>query len=132
MALLVNAKVGPSSIQGLGLFAEEFIPKGTPIWRFDARIDSTITPEDLAGLPEPAKKQALKYSYLCKDTGLYVLCGDDSRHMNHADEPNTVSTAGYGLEGDTITCRDIEPGEELTTNYNEYDVEGSSKLGLSR
>ena len=130
MALRVRAKIAQSRIHGMGLFAEEFIPKGTLIWKFDPEMDSLITPEQMDRLPEPAKVQALKYSYLCKDTGLYVLCGDDSRHMNHSDDPNTASTEGKGVEGVTIAARDIASGDEITTNYNEYDVEGSTKLGL--
>ena len=41
--LLVDARVGPSSIQGLGLFAQEFIPKGTTIWEYDAGLDLRLS-----------------------------------------------------------------------------------------
>src|SRR2546429_2115830 len=36
---LVKTRIGPSKIHGIGVFAEERIPKGQMIWVFDARID---------------------------------------------------------------------------------------------
>ena len=38
--LLVKTTLRPSEVHGLGLFADEFIPKGIAIWRFDGRADS--------------------------------------------------------------------------------------------
>ncbi len=34
--MLVRAQTGPSTIQGVGLFAKEFIPKGQKVWEFTA------------------------------------------------------------------------------------------------
>jgi hypothetical protein len=38
--LLVRTTLRPSGVHGLGLFADEFIPKGFVIWRFDGHVDS--------------------------------------------------------------------------------------------
>ena len=37
--LTVLASAKPSPIHGVGLFADEFIPKGTIMWRFDPTFD---------------------------------------------------------------------------------------------
>lgn len=37
--LLVKTKIGPSKISGIGLFADQFIKKGTTIWKFQHSID---------------------------------------------------------------------------------------------
>lgn len=132
MGLLVAARIAPSSIHGLGLFADEPIPAGTVIWRFHPGVDSVLTQEQVAQLPDATKRQVLKYSYFCREIGKYVLCGDDARHMNHSSSPNTASTEGFGLEGETIASRDIQAGEELTTNYDEYDIEGSAAFSSVR
>ena len=35
--LLVDARAGISKIHGIGLFAYEFIPKGTHVWMFNPK-----------------------------------------------------------------------------------------------
>ena len=61
--LLVDAVVGPSSIQGLGLIANQFVPQGAKVWIFAEGFDIELTDEQLEGLSPPAREQALKYSY---------------------------------------------------------------------
>ncbi|TSC83470.1 MAG: hypothetical protein G01um101417_553 [Parcubacteria group bacterium Gr01-1014_17] len=42
--LAVKASAKPSKIEGIGLFADEKIPKGTVTWRFHPRIDVVPSP----------------------------------------------------------------------------------------
>lgn len=56
--LLVNARVGISSIHGLGLIAQEFIPAGTRIWEFRPGFDLMFTKADLQMLSETARSSA--------------------------------------------------------------------------
>mgnify|MGYP000961481414 CR=1 FL=1 len=37
--LIVKPKIGKSKIEGVGLFADQFIPKRTVVWKFDPRFD---------------------------------------------------------------------------------------------
>ena len=69
--LLVETKIGPSSVEGIGLFAGEFISKGTPVWKFAPGFDLEIDPNDLNQLSAPARKQFLRYSYLDPKTKKY-------------------------------------------------------------
>lgn len=120
--LLVRTVRKSSSIHGLGLFADEPIPRGTPTWRFTPGVDVTIHPELLDRIPDAARSQFLTYAYLDIRTGLYVLCADDARFMNHSDEPTV--RGDYEVEpvfGVDIAARDIEPGEELTCDYTTFD-----------
>lgn len=128
MVLLVNAKAGPSDIHGTGLIAEETIAAGTPVWRYNATIDLALTGEQVASLPAPAREQVLFYAYHCSDSGMYVLPGDDSRHLNHSDTPNTEERHEPGLDGSTVAARDIGAGEEITVNYYNYDLDAAKKL----
>lgn len=60
-------------------------------------------------------------TWTCR-TGLYVLCADDARYMNHSDDP--AARGDYGADpvfGVDIAVRDIEPGEELTCDYTAFD-----------
>ncbi len=96
--LLVKTYLDRSAIHGIGLFAGERIRKGTVIWRRSPEIDLLLT--------------AL---------GKFVLCGDDARFFNHADAPNCHDIPDEG-GGPTVAARDIEAGEELTSDYASFDA----------
>jgi SET domain-containing protein len=128
--LMVKTRLKPSDIAGIGLFADEDIPKGTITWRFMPGYDTLLTDEAIDKLPEPARSNLRDHAYRDAASGLYVLCIDNARFMNHADEPNTagVHTAG-AIDGYDIATRDISKGEELTCDYRLFDAEANLKLG---
>lgn len=129
--LMVKTRLGQSAIEGLGLFAEEDIPKGAVTWRFVPGFDQTYTPAQLAALPETAQLELARYTYLHTRTGKYVACLDNARFMNHSDAPNTAGAYnGPDDEGYDVATRDISKGEELTCDYALFDAETQIKLGL--
>ncbi|MFH1649924.1 MAG: SET domain-containing protein [Candidatus Woesearchaeota archaeon] len=123
--LLVGTYLDTSKIQGIGLFAAEFIPKGTLVWRFTPGLDFVLKKKDLDELPEIAKSWVLRYAYYNKDEGGYVVCIDDARFFNHSETPNTDNSD----KADTIAKMDIQKGEELTCNYFEFAANTNSLLG---
>ncbi|HVI51871.1 MAG TPA: SET domain-containing protein [Candidatus Sulfotelmatobacter sp.] len=113
--LLVKAHLAPSTVHGTGLFASEFIAEGTVIWRFDARIDRKFTRRERDALPEPARTFVATYSYPEEiGSDLFYLDGDHARFMNHSATPNTCCVV------DTVAIRDIQAGEELLCDYDEF------------
>ena len=122
--LLVKTKTRVSEIHGIGLFAAEFIPKGTMTWKFLEGFDLRLPKSILAELSTPAKEQFLKYSYLDSGSMLYELCSDDARFFNHSDTPNTGSISDII----DVALRDIQPGEELTCDYRTFDADWELKL----
>lgn len=123
--LRVSTYLAPSRIAGVGLFSSDHLPAGTRIWEYTEGVDWKMTAEELSRFPEPFQSRMRHYVYL-GDSGLYVLCGDNARFMNHSTAPN-CSDADPQF---TITLRAIEAGEELTCDYREFDVE-SRLQGLS-
>lgn len=127
--LLVKTKIGPSEIQGIGLFADQFIPKGTAVWKFMPGFDLKTSKNALNELSQPAKEIFLKYAYLNPKTDKYVLCFDNARFLNHADEPNVISIdSPDDEEGIDVAAQDIRGGEELTGNYKEFDADFDCKM----
>ena len=53
--LLVKSYLDKSPLHGLGVFAGEFIRKGTKIWRFVEGFDRAYSPKQFAGLPKLAR-----------------------------------------------------------------------------
>ena len=124
--LLVKTKTAPSPIHGTGLFADEFISKGRVIWRFSKPIDEAYTEEEVQKLPEPKRSEilGLHFTYKSKETGRYILPGDDGRFINHSFTPTIETIFETGVEEDSgIAARDIQIGEELTVDYRVFDEE---------
>ena len=114
--MLVRTELRPSPIDGLGLFALDFIPRGAPVWRFTPCFDILLPASLVAALPN--WEFLYRYAEQCPVTGYFVLAGDDGRFMNHADDPNVGShlpLADAARSDDAL--RDICPGEELTCDY---------------
>jgi hypothetical protein len=121
--LLVKTKIGPSAIAGIGLFADSFIPKGAYVWRFGRGFDIRVDKDYPSTLPEPARSFFMKYAYQIPETLKYVLCADDARFLNHSEIPNTRCVEDPDDEDTaSVAARDIQPGEELTIDYREFDT----------
>lgn len=129
--LMVKTRLAPSLIAGIGLFAGQDIKKGTVTWRFMPAFDRLLSEADILNLPEPARANILDHAYLDAASGLFVLCADNARFMNHDADPNTAGVHAPGsIEGYDIATRDIASGEELTCDYRTFDAHVGVKLGI--
>lgn len=107
----VNATIG------YGVFATQFIPRGTITWVFDD-LDQVITNDKAASLSKLTHQFLDKYSYR-NGRGERILCWDHSRFINHSCRPTSLAP-GFDLE---IAVRDIEPGEEITDDYASLNLD---------
>ena len=116
--LLVETKLGPSPIHGLGIFAVAAIASGTPIWRFTFGFDLDLDPAIVETQPEHFRRILMHYGYVDARLHRFILCCDDYRFINHSDDPNVISHWADERYGIDRAGRDIHPGEELTIDYN--------------
>lgn len=114
--MCVPTYVAQSRISGVGLFAAKRLPAGTRVWEFSEGVDWKITPEELAMFPEPYQGRLRHYVYR-DGAGVYVLCGDNAKFMNHDPEPNCSDVDPRF----TLTLRAVSAGDELTCDYYEFD-----------
>lgn len=116
--MLVRTFLAPSKIEGLGVFAGEFIPAGRLIWRLDPKFDIFIHRSEITSLPDHLKDYIARYAYPHLEMpDVLILDSDDGKFMNHSDAPNTDFrdfSRGYARH-------DIRPCEELTCSYFEFD-----------
>lgn len=127
--LLVKTRLGMSPIEGMGVFADEMIPKGTATWKFMPDYDLLMSKEKIANAPEPVRTALLRYSYLDSKTGLYIYCIDNARFVNHSPQPNIqsidLSPAPNSLDQ---AIRDINFGEKLSCDYRQLDAAFDAKF----
>jgi SET domain-containing protein len=126
--ILVKTKLGSSAAHGIGVFADQLIPKGTVISEFRPGFDQKFTPETVAQMPPPAVEYIDHYAYRSDVDGMFVLCFDNERFLNHSAQPNTESVSLPGNpEGGEIALRDIQPGEELLCDYRSFDLDSKKQ-----
>ncbi len=120
LTILASAK--PSKIHGVGLFADEFIPKGTVTWRFDPKWDIVFPKDEVEKMPEHQKRLIQLVAYFSEKRQAYIYSIDDSRFLNHSTRSNhDVLPASREEELCNIANRDIQVGEELTVDYRTFD-----------
>lgn len=107
--LKVKTILKQSEIHGIGLFADEFIPKGTLIFEED-EFTVKFNNEEVQNFTEKKVEFIKKYCYLRDD--VWYCSMDNDRFTNHSNIPNTYETETF-----TFAAKDIQPGEEITTNY---------------
>ena len=128
--MLVRTRVAPSAIHGMGLVAAEFIPCGTPVWRFQAGFDHDFSPDQFDALPELARAHTRWFCFVSREDGHVILSGDHACFINHSFDPNTGAPLDAIPPVTTLALRDIRAGSEITCNYYNYDADTPWKLGL--
>jgi SET domain-containing protein len=116
--LIVSSYVAPSAIEGLGVFAGEFIKRGRLMWSLNPKFDIFIHANEIEDFAPHVQDFIARYSYPHLEMpGVVIVDSDNGRFMNHSLSPNTdfrIFDKGYALV-------DIAQGEELTCNYHEFN-----------
>ncbi len=112
--LLVKTKVAISTIHGIGLFADEFIPEGTIVWKHNDLIDRVYNYDQLGDLPNLIQDTLNMYGW--REDAFFIVPGDNARFTNHSAKPNCETAPGI-----SIAIDDIQIGEEITENYSSFD-----------
>ncbi|MHA2008310.1 MAG: SET domain-containing protein [Promethearchaeota archaeon] len=126
--IIEYAEVRSSKIHGLGLFAKKLIPKGTVWWHARPQDVSIITKKQFLIIESSQKtplinnylESLLTYAYYDEILDGLVFCLDDSKFVNHSNNPNSGTIEEHSLNA--IARVDILPGEEITEDYSAYTM----------
>jgi SET domain-containing protein len=114
--LTVNTYLAPSPVHGIGLFAAEFIPAGSRVWKFHRHIDKIFKREVFLAVCSKLDNRSLRHllnsSY--SRGGRYFYLTDNARFINHSDMHDNISFIDDYTE---VAVRDIDAHEELLENY---------------
>jgi SET domain-containing protein len=113
--LVVKNRLASSSIHGLGVFADEFIPSGSVIWKWYDGIDGKTNIKTIKSLPLACQDFFNVYGW--SENGIYKYCIDNQKYINHSNTPNCVLIDG-GNTG--IANKNIDIGEEITEDYKSF------------
>ncbi len=112
--ILVKTYIDKSDIHGVGVFAAEFISKGTKIWEINRQLDLEWAIEEFIELPREAQLYIQHWGYRDPETLMYRLSFDNDRFMNWSSDPNVI-----GNSKETFAARDIDKYQELTYPFSE-------------
>lgn len=111
--IVVKTFLKETKHKGIGLFAGQFLPKGTIWWKETLNFDKIITNDEYFVANELEREFYDTYMFVKSDGTMY-MCVDNARFINHSNNPNTTNAGN-----DCVTSRDIKVGEELTCDYRE-------------
>jgi len=108
---------------GYGVFATALLRRGTITWVRDD-FDILLTRERFDGLDPIYRPLADKYAYRDAE-GVYVLCWDIAKYVNHSCDPNCLG----GRAEFEVAVRDVPAGEELRCDYATLNLDVSESFG---
>lgn len=126
----VYARIRPSKIHGVGVFAIRDVPKGSKIFAED---DSELIWMKRSALKLDELPQDIRRLYeqfcLIKDKGETYGCPKSFNLMTVAWYLNHSKTPNVGCDKDYVffALRDIRNGEELTADYHTYNEFANDK-----
>jgi SET domain-containing protein len=122
----VYCRLAPSKIHGIGVFAVRDIPNKTnPFIGCFSDNYVGITEQQLCKMDKGVQK--IVRDFQVAENGIWYIpsCGiqklDMSFYLNHSPKANVVSD----YEGNFTTTRLIKKGEEVVSNYGQYDLENT-------
>ena len=128
--LHIKYKLKESSLHGIGLFADEKIEKGLVVYTASPLLDVNITRAQFASLEENEKKEVGYWGFWNEPNNVWHVDFDVSKFINHSFQP-TVTQDSNHQDAYLVATRDIEPGDELTQNYLEFETkEDLQKRGI--
>lgn len=110
-----------SNGRGIGVFAAEFLPKGTRIDTDREHISMTRKQAYafFDAVPNNRQRQWWLEHIYCLDGLMKIDMEEfDTMMVNHSDDPSIVTRE----DGWDYTTRDVQIGEELTEDYQTYDL----------
>ena len=122
--LLVPTELRPSPLHGIGLFASAPIARGTAVWRFAPGFDQEFDDAEIDRMEPYIRGFFDTYGYLDRTTKRLILCFDNARFTNHSESPNLRPDYTQDPFGIDVALRDIDAGEELTLDYDDFEEGG--------
>lgn len=122
----IKYKLDKSDKHGVGLFADQEIKKGDLIYTPSPLLDVNITQEQFDSLDEKEKQEMQWWGFFDEPTQKWHVDFDVSHFINHSYE-GTVTQDSNHTDAYLVATRDIQPGEELTQNYLEFETQEDLK-----
>jgi hypothetical protein len=118
----VYARLAPSPLHGVGVFAVRPIKKGTKVFGDDDGALVPVKPSFIARLPSGLKRLYRDFCIIKRKGEIYLSPENFnlmtvSWYLNHSTQPNVRCDRNFNF----YSLRHIKAGEELTVDYDSYN-----------
>lgn len=122
----VWARLAPSAIHGIGVFALKAIPAGTDVFANDRQPMMWVDAAEIGDLPQGSPARRL-YEDFAVRRGSRWGCPANFNVMSvgwYVNEPLPDAAPNLTIAADLamIACRDIAEGEEMTIDYRTFSA----------
>lgn len=118
----IKYRLKASTLHGIGLFTDQPIQKGTLVYTASPVLDLNITQEQFDSLHQKEKDEILWWGFFDEPSQMWHVDFDVSKFINHSYEA-TLTQDSTHTDAYLVATRDLEPGEELTQNYLEFEAQ---------
>ncbi len=111
--LIIKTYLKEVSQKGIGLFSHENLSKGSIVWIEESNFSKSFLDEDFLKMSEVEMDFIMHYAtHNFMENGQWFMDLDNTRFMNHSNNPNILFKGKYGY-----ALVDIKAGKELTCDY---------------
>lgn len=125
--LHIKYKLAPSNLHGIGVFADEDVPPLFCIVEASPLLDINLTSEQFNSLSKSEQEEIKHHGHFDKILNKWHVDFDMIRFANHSNTPNIkqeYNDRGYYI----VSLREIKTGEELTINYEDFEIKRKELL----
>ena len=127
----VKYKLDKSKEHGVGLFADQDIPKETVVYTPSLLLDVNLTQAQFDSLDEKEKREIRYWGFFDEPSQKWHVDFDVSHFINHSYDATVAQDPSYS-EAHLIATRDLKSGDELTQNYLDFETkEDLIRRGIS-
>lgn len=117
--VLFDYRIDKSKINGLGVFTNEGIKKGTLLFKASPMLDLELSKAQFDSLSSQEQKEFIHYGYLDNKSNTYKLDFDTALRFLNYDKNGNIYQDKSHPETYLIAKRDIAANEEITFDYLE-------------
>lgn len=110
--LTIDTKLRPAGRKGIGVFTLVDVEIGDVVWVCDEFLHKVYTGEEFEKMDDRTRLFVQTYGTFSPEDGTWFVDVDNTRFINHSDNPNLAFVKGEG-----VALRMIKAGEELTCDY---------------
>ncbi len=119
--LHIKYRLAPSAIHGIGVFSVHDISEGFYIAEASPLLDINLNQDQFTSLSNEEQQEIKHHGHFDKILNMWHVDFDMTRFANHSDTPNLIqkyNEKGYYI----LSLREIKSGEELTINYEDFEI----------
>ena len=129
--LIIKTYIKETLNKGIGLFSNQFIKQGEIMWIYENNFIKRYTLEEFNKM-EPLQKEFLEHYGVIEFDGMWLLDLDDTRFINHSNDPNVKFDSENTLANNGKALKDIKDMKDDVKSLMDFKTRNDNliKIGI--